>query len=185
MMKKVERSELLDYQTYSEQRHAVRQQVMAIKEPRRIHLGDSLTFLFENADTVRYQIQEMMRAEQIVRESAIQHELDTYNGLLGGDGELGCALLIEIDDRDERRRKLEEWLELPKHVYALLEDGTRVAATFDPGQMDEKRLSAVQYLKFDTGGEVPVALGVDMPGLQLETELDPEQRRALAGDLGG
>ena len=83
MSRKVARSELLDYQTYDDQRDGLRDEIMRIKQPRRIHLGDELTFLFENTETIRYQIQEMMRAERIVKEAAIQHELDTYNGLLG------------------------------------------------------------------------------------------------------
>ena len=86
------------------------------KEPRRIHLGEYLTFLFENTDTVRYQIQEMMKAEQIVKEEAIQHEIDTYNELLGSKGELGCVLLIEIADANERPQKLKDWLGLQEKV---------------------------------------------------------------------
>ena len=67
MTRPVERSELVDYQTYEELRPAIRQAVMKVKEPRRIHIGPHLTFLFENHATMRYQVQEMMRAEQIVR----------------------------------------------------------------------------------------------------------------------
>jgi hypothetical protein len=182
-VKKVERSQLLDYQTYDEQRDTIRRDIMEIKRPRRIHVGDALTFLFENSDTIRYQIQEMMRAERIVKEEAIRHEMETYNGLLGDDGELGCALLIEIDDPGERRQKLSRWLDLPQHIYAKLEDGSRVTPRYDPSQVGEDRLSAVQYLIFDTGGKVPVALGCDLEDLKVETELTAEQRQALASDL--
>ncbi len=182
-MRKVERHDLLDYQTYSDQRDAIRRRVMAIKDPRRIHVGGVLTFLFENTETIRYQVLEMMRAERIVKESAIRHELDTYNALLGDDGELGCALFIEIDDPVERRGRLETWLDLPNRVYARLDDGQRVVPRFDAGQVGDDRLSAVQYLIFDTRGQVPVALGVDMPDFEAETELNETQRRALAEDL--
>ena len=72
---------------------------------------------------------------------------------------------------------------LPEKIYARLEDGTRVPARFDDAQRGRGRLSSVQYLKFPVGGRTPVALGVDMPGLQAEAELSPEQRRALAEDL--
>jgi hypothetical protein len=183
MSTKVQRSELLDYETYSERRNGIRDRILSIKAPRRIHVGEVFTFLFENGETIRYQIQEMMRAEKMVKESAIQHELDTYNGLLGGPGELGCALLIEIDDREERKRKLSSWVKLPAHLYAKLEDGSRVYATYDPSQVGEDRLSAVQYLKFDTHGQVPVALGSDLPEITVETGLSPEQREALRQDL--
>ena len=105
-MRKVQRSELMDYQTYGERRAQVQEKMFEVKRPRRVHLGEHLTFLFENHDTMWYQIQEMMRAEQLVKEDAIAHELETYNGLLGGDGVLACSLLIEIDDREVRAERL-------------------------------------------------------------------------------
>ena len=112
-MKTVERSEILDYATYEERRAAIRDAAMQAKDERRVHVGRYLTFLFENRETIRYQIQEMMRAERMVREADIAHEIETYNELLGGGGELGCTLLIEIDDPAERAVKLGRWLGLP------------------------------------------------------------------------
>jgi hypothetical protein len=142
-----------------------------------------LTFLFENAATMRYQIHEMIRAERITREADVLHELETYNELIGGRGELGCSLLIEIPDPTERDRRLREWLALPGHLYVKLEDGTRVRPSFDPRQVGTDRLSSVQYLKFDVRGKTPVAVGSDLPQLEGETVLDAEQRAALAADL--
>jgi hypothetical protein len=184
-MKPVQRDEILDYQTYEETRPALRAEVMAVKGERRVHVGDHLTFLFENRLTVRYQIQEMMRAEQIVREKEIRHEIDTYNGLLGGTGELGCTLLVEIDDSDSRDVRLREWFDLPEHLYALMEDGRRVRPAFDEGQRGRGRLSSVQYLRFPVEGQVPVAIGSDLPALEVETRLTDTQRAALARDLAG
>jgi hypothetical protein len=180
----ITRDELLDLTAYEKARPEIQARVMAAKEPRRIHLGDSLTFLFENRDTIRYQIQEMMRAERMVKEEDIAHELETYNEVLGRKGELGAALLIEIDDPALRDRKLREWLGLPERLYVRTTSGREVGATFDPRQVGSDRLSSVQYLKFDTGGEVPVAIGSHLPALKLEAKLAPEQQAALAADLG-
>jgi len=182
-MKPVLRSEIVDYQTYEERRQAVRDDVMAIKAVRRVHVGEHLTFLFENRDTVRYQVQEMMRAERIVKESAIMHELATYNELLGGSGELGACLLIEIDDGDKRAELLRRWLPLVDHIYMQLEDGSRVQASYDPRQVGEDRLSAVQYLRFAVGNGVPVEVGCDFPEVTVKTELSEAQRAALLADL--
>ncbi|MCF7796761.1 MAG: DUF3501 family protein [Lentisphaeria bacterium] len=182
-MKPIERSEILDYMTYTEKREEIRPDVLAAKDRRRVHLGDDLTFLFENRDTMCYQIQEMMRIEKLVREEDIQHEIDTYNEILGGDGELGCTLLIEIDDKGERDVKLRQWVKLPEHLYAKLKDGSKAYAKFDPRQLGQDRLSSVQYLKFDTQGKVPVALGSDHPDLTLESELSGDVQTALAEDL--
>jgi hypothetical protein len=181
-MRKVERSQVIDFQSYNDQRDSYRKRVLEEKSKRRIHLGEYLTFLFESNDTILYQVQEMMRLEQIVREKDIQHEIDTYNALLGGPGELGCTLLIEIDDATVRDQKLRAWLALPAHLYLKLEDGSRVPAVWDSAQVDT-RLSSVQYLKFKVGAQAPVAIGCDHPELSLESELTSDQRRTLAADL--
>jgi hypothetical protein len=181
--RKVTRGELLDWQTYAEQRTRIRDGIMQVKAARRVHVGEHLTLLFENADTIRYQILEMMRAEQIVKESAIEHELTTYNAMLGDEGELGGALLIEIENADTRKELLSNWLPLPQHLYVKLEDGSKVYATFDREQVGEDRLSAVQYVKFDTKGKTPVAVGTDFAPLRAEVDLTPPQREALAADL--
>ena len=182
-MKPIERDEILDYVTYDERRDSIRSEVMKEKQDRRIHLGNTLTFLFENRDIVRYQIQEMVRVEQIVKESDIAHEIETYNELLGGPGKLGCSLLIEIDDQAERQTLLEKWIDLPRHIYVKLENGDKVYARFDPRQVGKTRLSSVQYLKFDTQGDTPTALGTDFPALRGKVQLTAVQREALARDL--
>jgi hypothetical protein len=182
-MRPVGRDEIVDYATYEERREALRRAVLAAKDARRVHFGAHFTLLFENRLTVRYQIQEMMRVERIVREADVQHEIDTYNELLGGPGELGCTLLIEIDDPAERSAKLSAWHGLPTHIYLGLPDGRRVYAAMDARQEDERRISAVHYLKFALGGAVPVAAGLDYPGLEAEVPLDARQRAALHEDL--
>lgn len=182
-MKPVERKEIIDYVTYEEGRDAFREKIFAVKAPRRVHIGEYLTLLFENHATMLYQIQEMIRTERMVKEADIQHEIDTYNEVLGGDGEFGCTLLIEIDDPAVRDVKLKEWWRLPEKMYLLLEDGTRIWATFDERQRGDDRVSSVQYMKFNTGGGVPVGAGVDLQELQAETRLADEQRQALRDDL--
>ncbi len=182
-MRPVERSEIPGPEEYEAVRPAFRARIFARKRLRRVHLGSHLTFLFEDHDTVLYQILEMLRVEGRWDEEAIEHELRTYNELLGGPGELGCTLLIEIEDPLQRDLVLRKWLDLPEHLYARMEDGRRVRPSYDPRQVGEDRLSSVQYLKFPVGGEVPAALGLDKPGLELEIELSPEVRAALAEDL--
>lgn len=185
-MRKLQRDEVVDYATWADEvRASVMNDVMATKAARRVHIAPFLTFLFENALTIRWQVQEMMRVERIVKEAAIQHEIDTYNGLLGDAGELGVTLLIEIPDKAERDRLLPQWHGLLEGLYTELEDGSRVRPTFDPAQVGEERLSSVQYLRFDTGGKVPVAMGSEFPGHPGRSELTAETRAALAGDLAG
>jgi hypothetical protein len=182
-MRPVQRSQILEGAKYERTRSFSRAAVMDIKRRRRVHVGPCLTFLFENTTTIWYQIQEMLRAERIEREDEIEHELATYNALLGGRGQLGCCLLIEIDDPVLRDRRLREWRALPAYVYMRCEGGATVRPTVDPTQIDEHRISAVQYLKFHVDDWRPISIGCDLPGLIAETTLNREQRDALNDDL--
>ncbi|HTP25257.1 MAG TPA: DUF3501 family protein [Anaeromyxobacteraceae bacterium] len=180
---RVERSEILGLGEYEAQREAIRARILGEKRIRRVHVGPVLTLLFENADTIRYQVQEMVRTERLTGDAEVRHELETYNELLGGPGELGCTLLIELDDPVERDARLREWRTLPEHLYVGLPGGRKARARYDRRQVGSDRLSAVQYLKFEVGALVPSAVGCDLPGLRAETILTAEQRQALALDL--
>lgn len=183
-MKKVQREDILDYVTYEEQRQTIRESAMRAKDARRIHCGEDLTFLFENTETIRYQVLEMVRAEKIVREADIRHEIDTYNELIGDAGEICATLLIEIEDIDERATKLTEWVGLPERIYLKLANGDRAFAKPDNRQNEDAKISSVQFLKFNCGAAKPVAIGVDHPKLSIEANLGEMQKAALAGDLG-
>ncbi|HVO20105.1 MAG TPA: DUF3501 family protein [Anaeromyxobacter sp.] len=182
-MRAVRREEILGLSAYEQSREEIRREVLEAKRRRRVHAGGVLTFLFENTATIRYQVQEMVRAERMTREEEVRHELETYNELLGRRGELGVSLLIEITDVAERDQRLREWIDLPRHLYLKLASGEKVRPRFDPRQVGEDRLSSVQYLVFDVRGEVPVAAGADLPQLMVEAALGDEQRAALAQDL--
>lgn len=182
-MNKVRREDILDYVTYEEQRSTILASAMAAKDARRIHLGDNLTFLFENAETIRYQILEMVRVERMVREADIRHEIDTYNELIGGSGEIFATLLIEIEDPDKRAKLLAEWVGMPEKIYLGFADGTRAYAIPDIRQNEEAKISSVQFLKFVCGPAVPVTIGVDHSGLKIESALTVQQEEILKKDL--
>src|SRR5215475_15754904 len=101
MINKVALSEILDIAQYEKARDGFRRRIIALKKIRRLPVGPRVTFVFENHDTILFQIQEMMRAERIVDDGAIQHEIDTYNQLLPEENELAATMLIE--DRKSTR----------------------------------------------------------------------------------
>lgn len=182
-MKKVERSEILDYVTYEEQRAEIRANAMKAKDLRRVHVGENLTFLFENTETVRYQILEMVRAEKMVKEADILHEIKTYNELIGSKGELGCTLLVEIADAAERAEKLTKWVGLPEKLYLKFADETKAFAQVDERQNEDEKISSVQFLRFNCEGKTPIAIGCEHTALQVETDLSELQISALESDL--
>ena len=190
-MAPIVRAEILAIAEYEGVRPHFRQRVIAAKKPRRVHLGDDLTILFENRDTVLLQIQEMLRTERITSEPAILHEIETYNELLPQERQLSLTLFVEIPDRERREASLARWVGLERHVW-LEVDGERFAALGKTPDTHQGRTTAVHYLKIDLSdaaaaklakAEGAVALVVDHPELAARTELSRETRSSLAGDL--
>jgi len=144
----VRSGDVLNIAEYEKSRPEFRRRILAVKEVRRLSVGPHFTFLFENFDTVLYQIQEMMRVERIVDERAILHEIDTYNELIPAEGELSATLLLEYDSRDLREKVLPNLKGIEKHIWLEAADLGRTPAQFDTRQVGDDRVSSVQYVKF-------------------------------------
>jgi hypothetical protein len=149
MINKVALSEILDIAQYEKARDGFRRRVIALKKNRRLPVGPRVTFVFENHDTILFQIQEMMRAERIVNEDAIRHEIDTYNELLPGENELAATMLIELPDPARIRDEITKFHGVNTGEATYIQVGDwRLPGVFDAGQSDERRISAVQYVRF-------------------------------------
>jgi hypothetical protein len=192
-MRKLTVDDIADLRAYERERDQFRSHVIALKRRRRVALGDLLTITFENTDTMRFQVQEMARAEKMLTDAAIEHEVATYNELIPDAGELSGTLFVELTS-DELLR---EWL--PKLVgvqrsIAFEVSGQQVPAIAE----DEERLtrdditSTVHYLRFLFTPEQQVAFGepeaivriaVDHPEYRAAVELSEEQRSELARDF--
>jgi hypothetical protein len=190
-VRKVEASEVLDLTAYEKVRASVLAKMIKNKRPRRIHVGENLCFIFENRDTVLFQIQEMTRAERSVTEEAIAAEVAVYNELVPDANELSATLMIEIPSETSIRRELDRLIGIDEHVHLDI-GGESVPATFDDKQFQEDRVSAVQYIRFPLGAElarkfrdptVPVDLRVDHPNYTCKTAIEGEARASLVGDL--
>jgi len=184
-------SDVLDLTAYERIRDEFVAKTIELKKPRRIHVGGILCFVFENRDTVRFQIQEMTRAERTVKEEAIAEEVRVYNELIPGPNELSATLMIEIPDLQEIRRELDRLVGIDEHVFLDVGDET-VQATFDEKQFEEDRISAVKYVTFPLGERlaaafrdptVPVRLRVDHPNCRDATPIEGASRASLAADL--
>ncbi len=189
-MRPVEISEIVNIADYEIERRTLRPRMIALKDRRRVRVGEHLTFLFENRETVRYQIQEMMRIERIVDAEAIRHEVETYNELIPPVGGLSASLLIEYGAPEERDEKLRELLGIENHVWIRVGQAVPSAkARFDSRQIATTRVSAVQYIRFELTPEqraqwrAGVRIVVDHPKYQAETALTPEQVMELERDF--
>ena len=187
-MRPIDVSEIKHNADYEILRAEWRPRMMALKDRRRVRVGGHMTFLFENRDTVRYQIQEMMRIEKLENPREIAHEVKTYNDLIPAPGELSACLLIEYESPAERDVWLRALLGLEHHIW-LEAGGKRSLATFDDRQISSDRLSSVQYIKFPLSPEQVKAfpreakIVIDHPKYQAEEKLSPEQLQELAADF--
>jgi hypothetical protein len=192
-MKPIGADELLNLYDYEKVRQARRQAIIALKADRRVAVGRYLSFVFENRETVWFQIQEMLRAERIVDETRIADELEVYNTLLPGVGELAATMFIEIGESARIQPVLDSLLGIDTGGHVRLEVGGHVVVgDFETGHSDEERgkLSAVHFVRFAlppaarrafAGAEV--ALVADHPGDPGRTVLSPATRKQLIEDL--
>jgi hypothetical protein len=190
-MKPIERAELMDLGAYEQIREHFRARVLAVKKPRYVALGKNITVLFENRDTVLFQIQEMLRTERITSEKAIAHELETYNELIPARSELSATAFIEYPEREERERMLVELAGIEDDFFLEVGD-ERLPVTPDARGTDPARTMAVQYIKFPLTAKAresvaekrgPVSLGVAHPAYRASAVLSAATLESLSGDL--
>ena len=162
-MKPLIQADLLSTADYERQREPFRSQIIVLKQRRRISVGPLITLVFENRETLRFQTQEMIRVEHILDPHKIQDELDVYNALMPGDGELSATLLIELTEQD----RMKEWLD----VFMGLDHGETVAiragseqvfGLFEGGHSHETKISAVHFVRFRPTASLTAAFA-DLP----------------------
>ncbi len=192
-MKPIDRSEILPLGEYENVRDRFRNRVIGEKKLRRFSVGERVSGVFENRDTVLLQIQEMLRTERITRESAIAHEIGTYNELVPGPNEVSATLMIEIDDKAERDAFLVAARGIER-VFGIEVDGESFVSIVNPTRELEDRASAVMYLKFAlsdaavkkvSAGSARVSMTVKHAAYEAATPLGESAVKGLAEDFTG
>jgi hypothetical protein len=193
-MPAITRDSLMSLEQYAKVRKEFRANVMAHKKVRTVHLGDHVTLQFEDEMTMRYQIQEMLRAERMFEESGIQDELDAYNPLIPDGSNWKCTMLIEYGEVNERRLGLSRMIGIEDRVWVQIEGCPRVYAIADEDldrETDEKT-SSVHFLRFEVdepmkralSGGANIRIGVDHPNYQATMDPVPQPvRDSLLKDL--
>jgi len=187
-------ADIADVRAYERERDEFRSHVIELKRRRRVHLGTIVTFLFENRDTIRFQIQEMARVEKLATDDEIQVELDIYNPMIPEAGQVCATMFIELTTDDQMREWLPKLVSVERSVLLVLSDGTQVRATIDEqheqGLTRDTVTAAVHYLRWDlTPDQVdafaagPVRLAIDHPAYLEQVELGDSTHAELLGDL--
>ncbi len=191
-MRKLAVEDILDLRAYERVRSDMRAEVITLKKVRRISVGEVVSVVFENTKTMHFQVQEMARAEKMLRDDQIAHEVATYNEVIPDDNQLSCTLFIELVEDAQMRDWLPRLVGIHQAVTFVLEDGS-VVRGYDPGAerlTREDITAAVHFLKFDFSEQQvaaflagPVKLCVDHPKYPVNVQLTTEQHDELSKDL--
>jgi len=197
MTSKIALADIKNLVEYEKVRERMRAEIIALKQRRRVPLGENLTLLFENRETVLYQIQEMARTERIVDDAKLQEEIDAYAALLPDEHELSATLFIEIPGiamlpPAEARTAVNRFQGIDDGVLFLELGKHRITARFEGGHSKEEKLAAVQYIRFALQSEAkealadpaqPARLTIAHPRYEAEQALGAEVRQQLLRDL--
>jgi len=189
-MNKVSLEDIMGIAAYEKVRDRVRRGIIDLKQKRRVAVGDKVSLVFENRDTVIFQIQEMMRAECITDLDKIREEIEVYNGLIPEPGELSATLFLEIADQTNLREELLQFLGVDEALSMRVGKHT-IRARFEEGRSKEDKISAVQYVKFPFepqeisafAGAEDAELQIDHPNYHASARLDAGTRKSLLADL--
>lgn len=189
----LERQDLLTLEEYAEKRSSIRQETIQVKKLREVHLGSHIRMIFENKQTVQYQIQEMLRIEKIFESSEIQDELDVYNALVPNGSNLKATMMIEYSDVAERVEALSRLIGVEKSIYFQVDGHDKVfpICNEDLERETDVKTSAVHFMRFEfdqnmiadfvSGSDVKV--GSAHPNYDYETSLDSQSQEALSEDF--
>jgi hypothetical protein len=174
---------------YETVRDQFRREIIEAKKDRRVTVGPVITFLFENRLTVKFQVQEILRAERITDPKAVAEEVEGFNTMLPGPGELSATLMIELRGSEaEVKAELQRLYGLSRHLW-LEVGGGRLQIEMEPGREEPGRgVAAVQYVRVKVPdaqalARGPATLAIDHPHYDHRAALSDATRRSLAQDL--
>lgn len=189
LVRPITRMDIKGPRLYAAIRDDYRKKVIELKRDRRVIVGDRVSLVFENRHTLTLQIEEMCRAEGLMRDEQIEAEIEVYNALMPTEDSLAATLFVELPPDADPKVELRRLVGLDEHV-ALVIGPHRLRAAFEPGRSTEDKISAVQYVRFPLGAEARAALmdpatavsvAIDHPHYAHEVAA-PALRAALAGD---
>lgn len=184
---------LMSLEAYTKYRKANREQIMAHRKLRSVHLGEHINLQFESETSIRYQIQEMLRIEKVFEEEGILQEIEAYAPLVPDGGNWKATMMIEYPDENERRRELKRLIGVEDRMFVEVEGHSRVYAVADEDldrETDEKT-SAVHFVRFELNAAMRAAvlvgaavkLGCDHTNYPAHAQIEPETLASLASDL--
>jgi hypothetical protein len=192
-MAKLTRKDLYSLEQYAEVRADFRRKVIEHKKHRRLALDAHITLYFEDALTVQYQIQEMLRIERIFEAAGIQEELDVYGPLIPDGHNWKATFMVEYTDEVERKQALARLIGIEGTVWLQVGEHQRIfaIANEDLDRTAPDKTASVHFMRFELTPAMLAAAkhgamltaGVDHPACTIHREIPDNVRAALVGDL--
>jgi hypothetical protein len=192
-MKLLSKKDLFGLEKYSEIRNEFRAKVMKHKQNRRLAFNNHAVLYFEDALTMQYQVQEMLRIERIFESEGIQQELDVYNTLIPEGANWKATFMIEYTDVQERKAALAKLIGVERSIWVKVEESEKVyaIANEDMDRETEDKTSAVHFMRFELTKDMvtnikvglPIVFGIDHDFYKTEIIVSPKVQRALIIDL--
>ena len=189
----ITRDSLLTLEAYAKIRKSSKPEVIAHRRLRSVHLGEHVTVQFEDEQTIRRQIQEMLHIEKIFEEEGIQAEIDAYAPLVPDGSNWKATMLIEYPDAHERKRELARLIDIEDRMFVEVEGHARIYAIADEDleRENEEKTSSVHFLRFEfpsaareaVRAGAQVKLGCDHSNYPAHLTIAPDTLASLAGDL--
>ncbi|WP_374369888.1 DUF3501 family protein [Piscinibacter sp.] len=189
----ITRDSLLTLEAYSKIRKSSKPEVIAHRRLRSVALGEHVTVQFEDEQTIRRQIQEMLHIEKIFEEEGIQAEIDAYAPLVPDGSNWKATMLIEYPDAHERKRELARLIDIEDRMFVEVEGHARIYAIADEDleRENEEKTSSVHFLRFEfpsaarqaVRAGAQVKLGCDHSNYPAHLTIAPDTLASLAGDL--
>lgn len=188
--------DIADLRAYEREREETRNRVITLKRLRRVPVGPLVTLVFENADTVRFQIQEMARAERMLSDTQIQDQVDTYNPLIPEPGQLSATLFVELTTKEQLAEWLPRLVGVERSVQLRLGADSSTVVRAEPlaehaAQLTREEVTAsVHYVRFElTPDQVerfaagPAVVAIDHPSYSETAPLAAGTVASLLADL--
>ncbi|TVT54918.1 MAG: DUF3501 family protein [Sedimenticola thiotaurini] len=192
-MSKLSHTDLFSLEEYSRIRPDFRAKVIDHKKNRRVVIGEHAALYFEDALTMQYQIQEMLRIEKIFEADGIQDELDVYNPLIPDGQNWKATFMVEFSDVEERKVALARFIGIEQALWIQVDGYDRVhaIANEDLDRTTDEKTSAVHFVRFELTSEMvsaakqgaTIKAGISHPEYDEETVLSQAVRESLVGDL--
>tara|TARA_B100000953_G_scaffold11867_1_gene10647 strand:- start:339 stop:920 length:582 start_codon:yes stop_codon:yes gene_type:complete len=192
-MKKLVIKDLLSLENYDSKRDEIKNKLLEHKKNRSISIGNHMVLLFEDYETIKYQVQEMLRIEKIFNKNEMQSEIDAYSPLIPDGTNLKATMLIMYTDIDERQIMLQKLHNIENKIWISINDGKKIYAVSDEDleRSKDNKTSAVHFLRFqldefsikDFKKSYKVSLGSDHNNYEELTDVSKESIDSLRKDL--